>query len=52
MCRLEKCKTLKTKAEIVSDISNTLLRVLGKKPEYSHVVIQEIAEEDWGLQAC
>lgn len=36
------------KAELVRDITASLNRVLGKKPEYIHVVIQEIAEEDWG----
>jgi 4-oxalocrotonate tautomerase len=37
------------KAEIVRDFTATLARVLGKKPEHTHVVIQEIAEEDWGF---
>jgi len=37
------------KAEIVKDITESLVRVLGKKPEHTHVVIQEIAEEDWGF---
>jgi 4-oxalocrotonate tautomerase len=36
------------KAEIVRDVTDSLVRVLGKKPEHIHVVIQEIAEEDWG----
>jgi 4-oxalocrotonate tautomerase len=36
------------KAEIVKDFTATLVRVLGKKPEHTHIVIQEIAEEDWG----
>jgi 4-oxalocrotonate tautomerase len=25
------------------------VRVLNKRPEHTHVVIQEIAEEDWGF---
>lgn len=37
------------KAEIVRDITASLVRVLGKRPEHTHVVIQEIAEEDWGF---
>lgn len=37
------------KAQIVRDITDSLVRVLGKKPEHTHVVIQEIAEEDWGF---
>lgn len=36
------------KAELVKDFTDSLVRVLGKKPEHIHVVIQEIAEEDWG----
>lgn len=40
--------TREQKAEIVRDITATLVRVLGKRPEHTHVVLQEIAEEDWG----
>jgi 4-oxalocrotonate tautomerase family enzyme len=37
------------KAALVRDVTESLVRVLGKKPEHTHVVIQEIAEEDWGF---
>ena len=37
------------KAEIIRDITASLARVLGKRPEHTHVVIQEVAEEDWGF---
>ncbi len=37
------------KAEIVRDVTDSLVRVLGKRPEHIHIVIQEIAEEDWGF---
>lgn len=37
------------KAQIVRDITDSLVRVLGKKPEHTHIVIQEIAEENWGF---
>ncbi|MEA5416398.1 tautomerase family protein [Synechococcus sp. BA-132 BA5] len=37
------------KAEIVKDITDSLVRVLGKKPEHTHVVIQEIDDENWGF---
>lgn len=40
--------TRKQKAEIVHDITHSLVRVLGKQPQHIHIVIQEIAEEDWG----
>ncbi len=36
------------KAEVVKDITQSLQRVLGKKPEHTHIVIQEIEEENWG----
>ena len=36
------------KSQLVGDVTDSLVRVLGKKPEHIHVVIQEIAEEDWG----
>ena len=31
------------------DVTDSLVRVLGKKPEHIHVVLQEIDEEDWGF---
>lgn len=37
------------KAQLVADITDSLVRVLRKQPEHIHVVIQEIAEEDWGF---
>ena len=41
--------TYQQKAELVKDITNSLVRVLGKKLEHTHIVIQEIAEENWGF---
>lgn len=37
------------KAAIVKDITNSLVEHLGKNPEHTHIVIQEIEEEDWGF---
>ncbi|WP_447965160.1 2-hydroxymuconate tautomerase [Nitrospira sp. Ecomares 2.1] len=37
------------KAELVKDVTDSLVRVLGKNPDHIHVVIQEINEEDWGF---
>lgn len=37
------------KAQLVKEITDSLGRILGKNPEHTHVVIQEIAEEDWGF---
>lgn len=41
--------TREQKAEIVKDMTDSLVRVLGKKPEHIHIVIQEIDEENWGF---
>lgn len=37
------------KAQLVAEITDSLARILGKKPEHTHVVIQEIADENWGF---
>ena len=37
------------KEALVADITAALVR-LGKRPEHIHVVIQEIAEENWGFE--
>lgn len=36
------------KATLVKEVTESLVRILGKKPEHIHIVIQEINEEDWG----
>ncbi|MBY0341496.1 MAG: 4-oxalocrotonate tautomerase family protein [Rhodocyclaceae bacterium] len=36
------------KARIVAEFTATLASVPGKKPEHTHIVIQEIAAEGWG----
>jgi 4-oxalocrotonate tautomerase len=41
--------TREQKAGLVQDITDSLVRRLGKKPEHIHIVIQEIAEEDRGF---
>ena len=38
------------KANLVRDVTDSLVRELGKRPEHIHIVIQEIAEEDWGFE--
>ena len=47
--QITKGATREQKAQLVKEMTDSLVRVLGKKPEYTHVVIQEIAEQDWGL---
>ncbi len=40
--------TREQKAHLVRDVTDSLVRELGKKPEHIHIVIQEIKGEDWG----
>ena len=40
--------TREQKSNLVRDVTESLVRELNKKPEHIHIVIQEIAEEDWG----
>jgi 4-oxalocrotonate tautomerase len=40
--------TAQQKAQIVAEMTQTLQRVLGKKPEHIHIVIDEIDPENWG----
>lgn len=41
--------TAEQKAQIVKEITQTLQSVLGKKPEHTHIVIDEIEPENWGF---
>ena len=41
--------TREQKERIVSEFTSTLVRVLNKRPEHTHIVIQEIADENWGF---
>lgn len=38
------------KAQIVKEMTDSLVNVLGKKPEHIHIVIQDIKEENWGFE--
>ena len=40
--------TPEQKAAIVQEITDTLVRVLGKRPDHTHVVIDEVDPENWG----
>jgi len=41
--------TAEQKRRIVEEITQTLSRVLGKKPEHTHIIIDEIEPENWGF---
>jgi len=48
--QITKGATRQQKEEIVKDITMSLQKNLGKKPEHTHIVIQEIEEENWGFE--
>jgi 4-oxalocrotonate tautomerase len=48
--QITKGATREQKAKIVKEMTDSLVTTLGKKPEHIHIVIQEIAEEDWGFE--
>ena len=41
--------TAEQKRQIVEEITNTLVKVSNKKPEQTHIVIDEIELENWGF---
>lgn len=41
--------TREQKARLVAEITDTLVRVLNKKPENTHIVIDEIDTDNWGF---
>lgn len=41
--------TAEQKAQIVKEITQTLQRVLGKRPEHTHIIIDEVEPENWGF---
>jgi 4-oxalocrotonate tautomerase len=47
--QITKGATREQKSQVVREFTDTLVRVLGKKPEHTHIVIQEIDDEDWGF---
>ena len=36
------------KRGLVEDITDSLVKRLGKSPEHIHIVLQEVEEQDWG----
>jgi 4-oxalocrotonate tautomerase len=47
--QITKGATREQKAQVVKEFTETLVRVLGKKPEHTHIVIQEFDDENWGF---
>ena len=47
--QITKGATREQKRELVGRFTDALVQVLGKKPEHTHIVIQEVEEENWGF---
>lgn len=41
--------TTQQKRQIVEQITRTLVDVLGKRPEHTHIVIDEVELQNWGF---
>ena len=42
--------TAEQKRQIIAEITDTLYRVLGKPPESTYVVIDEVSTDNWGAR--
>ncbi len=40
--------TKEQKSQIVREFTDTMVRVLGKNPQNTHIVIDEVERENWG----
>ncbi len=40
--------TREQKAQVIKEITETLERVLGKRPDLTHIVIEEVDTDNWG----
>lgn len=40
--------TREQKAQVIAEITATLERVLNKRPELTHIVIEEVDPDNWG----
>jgi 4-oxalocrotonate tautomerase len=41
--------TREQKAKVIAEMTETLQRVLGKSPELTHIVIDEVDTDNWGF---
>jgi len=47
--QITKGVTREQKSLLVKEFTDSLIKLLGKKPEHVHIVIQEIEEDNWGF---
>ena len=48
--RIVEGATTEQKAEVIAGITDVLVRVLGKNPDTTHVVNDEVPLENWGFK--
>ncbi len=48
--RMTGTATPEQKDEVISGITEVLQRVLNKNPEVTHIVLEEVADENWGVR--
>ncbi|WP_068824667.1 tautomerase family protein [Pseudomonas sp. BMS12] len=41
--------TREQKAQVIAEFTETLQRVLNKRPELTHIVIEEVDTDNWGV---
>jgi 4-oxalocrotonate tautomerase len=47
--KITKGATREQKAQLVGEITATLVNVLGKNPQHTHIVIDEVDTDNWGF---
>jgi 4-oxalocrotonate tautomerase len=40
--------TKEQKAQLVREITDTMVRVLGSNPDKTHIIIEDVSTESWG----
>jgi 4-oxalocrotonate tautomerase len=47
--QITKGATRDQKKQLVKEVTASIVNILNKKADHIHIVIQDIAEEDWGF---
>jgi 4-oxalocrotonate tautomerase len=42
--------TTQQKADVIAGITDVLVKVLGKNPDTTHIIIDEVPLENWGMK--
>lgn len=47
--QITKGATRDQRSQLVREVTDSLVRILNKRPDQTHIVIQEIEEDHWGF---